>query len=247
MTGKNKICTKCGVEKDISEFGKLKILKSGINNVCKVCTRSMARGYREKNKEKTNESARRRYNPQRRKEQYEKNKEKTLAISKKYYKENRAQYRITRAKWFQGKNKDDDFREYRRNNLRKHYKKNKNNPVFKLRRSVGRLVTQKLKNHLSGKCGKSTFDYLPYTVEQLIQRLEMNFQPGMTWENYGKSGWEMDHKKADNLFDYKSMDDQAFQDCWSLANFQPLWKKDNVKKSNMTWDEWKQYKLINNI
>ena len=52
----------------------------------------------------------------------------------------------------------------------------------------------------------------------------------MTWDNYGE--WHIDHKKPKSLFDYDSPKDQAFKDCWSLANLQPLWAEDNKNKSN---------------
>jgi len=52
----------------------------------------------------------------------------------------------------------------------------------------------------------------------------------MTWLNYGK--WHIDHKKPKSLFKYNSYNEQAFKDCWSLANLQPLWAHDNISKSN---------------
>lgn len=43
-----KVCSKCGVEKDVGEFGRLKKTKDGLRTVCKVCVRQ----YRDANKER---------------------------------------------------------------------------------------------------------------------------------------------------------------------------------------------------
>ncbi len=56
-----KFCTKCGVQKDLSEFNKSKINKDGFRGDCKSCQKI----YREINKEKLK---------QQRKKYYKKNK-----------------------------------------------------------------------------------------------------------------------------------------------------------------------------
>lgn len=81
---------------------------------------------------------------------------------------------------------------------------------------------------MSSKRGKSTFDFLPYTIDDLVKRLEKQFAGGMTWNNYGK--WHIDHIKPDCSFDYKSTEDKEFQECLALNNLQPLWAIDNFKK-----------------
>lgn len=53
----------------------------------------------------------------------------------------------------------------------------------------------------------------------------------MNWNNYG-SYWVIDHKKPKSLFKYYNPEDQAFRDCWCLANLQPLEVKENLNKSN---------------
>lgn len=46
-----KLCTKCGIEKSISEFGKHKCEKDGLCGHCKECTRNNRRAYYKKNRE----------------------------------------------------------------------------------------------------------------------------------------------------------------------------------------------------
>jgi len=67
-----------------------------------------------------------------------------------------------------------------------------------------------------------------YTVQELKSHLENLFQPGMSWENYGK--WEIDHIIPKCFFKFKTTKDVEFKYCWSLNNLQPLWKKDNRSK-----------------
>lgn len=50
-----KKCSKCGIEKDLSLFGKYKKSKSGYKSWCKECHNKNNKKYREKNKEKNKE------------------------------------------------------------------------------------------------------------------------------------------------------------------------------------------------
>lgn len=47
-----KICTKCKIEKDLSEFRKKKTCKDGLNNVCKTCCREYGKDHYKSNKDK---------------------------------------------------------------------------------------------------------------------------------------------------------------------------------------------------
>ena len=63
-----------------------------------------------------------------------------------------------------------------------------------------------------------------YDIEDLLVRLQGQFQPGMSWENYGE--WHIDHIKPVAAFKYHKPD-KAFRECWALDNLQPLWAKEN--------------------
>lgn len=73
-----------------------------------------------------------------------------------------------------------------------------------------------------------SYKLLGCTIEELKIYLEKQFQPGMTWENYGKNGWEIDHILPCDSFDFNKIEDQ--QKCFNWKNLQPLWMKDNRKK-----------------
>jgi len=126
--------------------------------------------------------------------------------------------------WKNGISKNKD---YKKNLLRKYYQKYKINPNYRLKRSMGNAVHKALKQNKKGR----NWEYLVgYTLKQLKQRLECQFQKGMSWKNYGK--WHVDHKKPQSLFKYNTPEDQAFKNSWSLANLQPLWATDNLHKHN---------------
>ena len=73
-------------------------------------------------------------------------------------------------------------------------------------------------------------DALSARGEDLEKHLESKFEEGMSWDNYGE--WHIDHIIPQSHFDINSADCEEFKKCWSLENLQPLWKKDNLKKSN---------------
>jgi hypothetical protein len=69
-----------------------------------------------------------------------------------------------------------------------------------------------------------------YSWADLRTHLEGQFLEGMTWANWGKV-WEMDHIKPVSLFQYTSLEDPLFLECWALSNLRPLWRDANAKKS----------------
>jgi len=108
------------------------------------------------------------------------------------------------------------------------YKKYHSDPHFKIKACMSMRLRDALRRHSFKKNGASLFDLLPYSLEELMQHLEKQFEPGMTWSNHGE--WHIDHIKADVRFKYSSVHDEEFRRCWSLENLQPLWPEDNLRK-----------------
>lgn len=200
--------------------------KYGGKGMCKSC---YLKGWNKKNKGYTDN-----YN----KKYYKDNKEKIKSHVKKYKRENKKHYLEYR------KNKKNEISEYNR----KYYKVNRRTIIdkktkysldrrktdfrFRLKHNVRSLIVIKLKNRLLNKNKMSTFSFLPYSIDDLIQHLEELFKPGMNWGNYGFYGWHIDHIKPDCSFKYKSVKDEEFQKCWALNNLQPLWARENLKKGS---------------
>lgn len=64
--------------------------------------------------------------------------------------------------------------------------------------------------------------------ELLKEHLEDKFMKNMNFDNYGD--WEIDHIKPISLCDINNIDE--IKEYFNYKNLQPLWKIDNIKKSN---------------
>ena len=106
----------------------------------------------------------------------------------------------------------------------------------KIRKSFSTLLSRYLKKRNLSKQG-TTYSILGYTAQDLMTHLESNFEPWMNWDNYGvydpnRLTWQIDHIKPDSYFNYNSIYDVEFKECWSLNNLQPLQAMENIKKGN---------------
>jgi hypothetical protein len=74
---------------------------------------------------------------------------------------------------------------------------------------------------------RRVMDAVGCTVEELMAHIEAQFQPGMTWDNWGLDGWHIDH-----IVPLASAGDdiEAMTRLWHYTNLQPLWAADNLSK-----------------
>ncbi len=68
-----------------------------------------------------------------------------------------------------------------------------------------------------------------YSPEDFKQHVESLWKSGMSWENYG-SVWCLDHVTAMQFFDFTSIEDSDFRQCFALENLQPLFLEENTRK-----------------
>lgn len=101
-------------------------------------------------------------------------------------------------------------------------------PKYHLNVNMGVAIYESLK---SKKAGRKWETLINYTLKDLMEHLERQFDKNMTWENYG-SYWHVDHIKPRSLFIYTFPEDPEFKKCWALENLQPLERIANFKKSN---------------
>jgi len=160
---------------------------------------------------------------------------------KKYFSKPETKERLKKnhKKWYlENKDKWGKYiKEYREKNTEKikktkrDYERNRkaNDPAYKLISNFRTAIYQVLKENNVEK-NKHYFDILQYTPEELILHLEKQFTDSMTWENYGE--WHVDHKTPISSFNFESIDDDSFMECWSLENLQPMWGKENIVKGS---------------
>lgn len=76
----------------------------------------------------------------------------------------------------------------------------------------------------------TTIELLGCSPNEFRKHLESLWTSGMSWDNYGPTGWHIDHIKPCASFD---LTDPAQQKaCFHWTNCQPLWAKDNFAKSD---------------
>ena len=79
------------------------------------------------------------------------------------------------------------------------------------------------------KSGSAVKD-LGCSIEELKLHLESKFQPGMSWDNWDRYGWHIDHIKPLASFDLT--DRKQFLEACHYTNLQPLWATDNIIKGD---------------
>ena len=121
-----------------------------------------------------------------------------------------------------------------KNNRRKWDKEKRNSDLnHKLRCNLrGRLVSAVKNESKSGSAvrdlGCSISEFKIYLESKFYSNPETNEM--MTWNNYGRYGWHIDHIKPLASFDLE--DREQFLQACHYANLQPMWSKENIKKGN---------------
>ena len=71
-------------------------------------------------------------------------------------------------------------------------------------------------------------DLIGCTVPQFMAHIAKQFRPGMSWHNWSRDGWHLDHIRPVSSFDLSKPDQQSL--CFHFTNYQPLWAPDNIRK-----------------
>jgi len=204
-----KKCSKCELEKDLLEFHKDKNSKDGYYSSCKLC-----------------------------KKKYQKSNSHILKINcKKYYYKNRDTLLIkNREKYYTNQidvlNYHKNWRyknKIRINERAKVIDKNRrlNDINYKIKKNLRSRLYKTLKRN--SKYGSAISD-LGCSLEKFKLWLEMHWQDGMNWDNYGE--WHIDHIQPLSSFNLSNKIE--FLQANHFSNLQPLWAKDNLSKSDKT-------------
>lgn len=126
----------------------------------------------------------------------------------------------------------DDYREKQNKSKKERYH---NNPTER----IGRNYRCYLRDYLfKGRTTKNIDDIVGLSPEKMKDWLEYNFEPGMTWDNYG-TFWNLDHVMPCSSFDLE--DELQLYECFSWKNTMPVYYKENLEKFNKVKTDLKQH------
>lgn len=103
----------------------------------------------------------------------------------------------------------------------------KTNINYRLKCQLRTRLNSALKGNF--KSGSSVND-LGCSIQFLKSYLESKFQQGMTWENYGRYGWHIDHVIPLSKFNLNER--EQLLKAVHYTNLQPMWWNMNLAKSN---------------
>jgi hypothetical protein len=111
---------------------------------------------------------------------------------------------------------------------------------YKLAVQLRKRLNMAIKNR--AKAGSAVKE-LGCSIEFLVAHIESQFEPGMTWENWGLDGWHLEHifplAKADLSDPYE------FAVVVNWRNLRPMWAKENIaKKDRVTSSHVRHFRFI---
>jgi len=229
-----KLCNTCHRSKKKTSFHKDRSSKDGFSYVCKECAIEKSRAWYGANKDRAVIAYKKRY--EKNKEQIKKkvrewclkNPDKRFKIHRTWYDKNKEQKKID------DKIRYEAIKPHIMELAKLYQRKLRLNPVHRLSNNISRGITHSLYYR---KNGRSWEVLVGYNIDQLVQHLECLFVDGMSWNNYGRSGWTIDHIIPISAFNYEKPEDDDFKKCWALGNLQPLWAIDNIKKGKKVVDK----------
>ena len=106
----------------------------------------------------------------------------------------------------------------------------KNDPAYKLSENI----RCSFRNFKRNKNLNVTWKDMGYSLKELKEHIESQFEDWMTWENQGKD-WHIDHVIPMSWFSIDS-----WKECFALNNLQPMRASENQSKSNRYSGKFKE-------
>jgi len=153
-------------------------------------------------------------------EYYIKNKERLNARMKKYRRDNSNKLK----KYF----KEIAIRDREKIRIRQRKKianRRKNDIAFRLKDSLGSRLRVAIKGITKAD---TTMNLVGCSRGYLLNYLESQFDDEMSWNNYGRNGWHIDHIIPCSHFDLSKEEEQ--RKCFHYSNLRPLWANDNLSR-----------------
>lgn len=104
-----------------------------------------------------------------------------------------------------------------------------NDPQFKLHVRLNGRISDALKKQGVIKAAK-TAELIDAEIADFKAYLSSNWEEGMSWDNYGRDGWHVDHIRPCASFDLTDEEQQLV--CFNWRNLRPMWGTDNISKSD---------------
>ena len=225
-----KTCFRCKLEKSINEFYADKRKLDGKRPYCITCAKQSYKDNYEKLKPtrqayaKKHKAQYKEYYKEQHKQWVKTNPERNAELKKQDYQKHREKRdATTRANIIKNKDRYTKYHtDYQRN--REHV-----DVIYKLRRKLRNRIYHAIRY---GQKKGSAIKDLGCTVQHLKLHLELFWDEGMTWDNWGKGPdkWHIDHVVPLNSFNLT--DEEQFKKAVHFTNLQPLWEKDNLSKSD---------------
>lgn len=164
------------------------------------------------------------------------------SIAKEYSVNNKEAIKVKNKIWYE-KNKDQvaiKKKQYKVDNKDSVYTYENNYSKNRKLKDVDYKIKCNLRSRLSHaikgnfKTGSAVSD-LGCTIEELKKYLESQFQDSMSWDNYGRKGWHIDH--IEPLCSFDLTNEEELNKACHYTNLQPLWAIDNLKKGSKLPDE----------
>jgi len=201
-----KICTKCGIEKELSLFTRNKKSGDGSGAICKQCDSKRGCEYA-----KAHPEQRRRASNNWHQMHVEKHRDRT----QKYIQTHPDYLRKWRAENPEQAKQSNKF----------HNDKKLTTPEGRLRNRISCALRRSIREN---KQGRHWEHLVGYTLKDLKKHIEKQFSTGMSWERFPEI--HIDHKIPLLAFNFSHPDDPDFKKAWGLNNLQPLWSADNLSK-----------------
>jgi hypothetical protein len=148
------------------------------------------------------------------KEYYSQNADMMIERAKIYYSKNKKAARARNRIYFQ-KNKKEIYRKERETKKLRE----KTDIAYRLRRRYKNLLYNGFRRQGLWKNWRSSREFVGCSFEEFKQYLESQFEPWMTWDNYGKDGWHFGHKICCELFDFTN--EKQVKICFHYTNLRP--------------------------
>jgi len=225
----DKKCPRCQLTKSSDCFTKLKTNKDGLSNYCKDCRRLNDKE-RKLNTSQTHVIV-------------DETKSKTCVTCNliKSFVEFRVNRKsndklshiclqcLPKNNWTKEKQHESE-KKYRTNNpdkMKEKYRRQGQKINRRIRDSLNHRISCALISN-NNKKNKKTIEYIGCSIHFCKKWIEFQFKENMTWDNYGQ--WHLDHVKPCSSFDLSQI--EQTKECFCWKNLQPLWKIDNLTKSD---------------